>query len=351
MFDSGEAARRLMLFAARFSGIARLLDSRLGGIGAILMVHRVTDEQPKPLGINRHLNVRPSFLDAGIAEMKRVGYRFVTMDEALDRMKSPSVERFATITADDAYRDNLTEALPVLEKHAAPMTIYAAPGLTGGTADLWWDVLEDVVTSREEICLTTPRGRIAIDCTTPRRKVEANRQVHKYLTTELPETLRQGVLREIAAAAGVDPQQPSRATLMDWDELRHIAGHPLIEIGAHSINHYNLRRLDRDAAWNEIVDAARIIELETGCRPRHFAYPYGYRSAVGPREVELVAAAGYASAVTTRHGVIHPAHALHPHALPRISVNGRYQKIGHLRTMLSGVTAALANSGRTLVTV
>lgn len=352
MFDRGEAARKLVLNAARFSGLSRLLSGTFGGIGAILMVHRVTVSPPKPLGINRHLNVAPDFLDVAITEMKRLGYVFVTMDEALDRLRSGRHgERFASLTADDGYRDNVTEALPVLEKHEAPVTIYVAPGLTGRTTDLWWDVLEDIVTARQEIYLTTSAGRIALDCTTPQRKVEANRIVHDYLTTELPEEQRQPVLRDIAAMAGVDPQRPARETLMDWDEIRAAAAHPLVTIGAHTVNHYHLRRLSREGAWNEMVDAARIIELETGNKPRHMAYPYGYESAVGPREVELAAAAGFASAVTTRHGLIQAGHAAHSHALPRVSINGRYQKVAHLRTMLSGVTGALANSGRRLVTV
>ncbi len=351
MLDRGELARKLVLNAARFSGLTRLLGGRLGGIGAILMVHRVTMASAKPLGINRHLNVAPTFLDAAIGEMKRMGYDFVSMDEALERMRSPRAGRFATITADDAYRDNLLEALPVLEKHGAPMTIYVAPALTGRATDLWWDLLEDIVTAREEIYLTTPDGRVTLDCTTPAKKIEANRLVHDYLTTEMAEEERQSVLRGIAALARVDPQRPSDDTLMDWDEVRSAAAHPLLTIGAHTVNHYNLKRLTAEKAWSEITDAARIIELETGRKPRHFAYPYGYESAVGEREVALVAEAGYASAVTTRHGVILPAHANHPHALPRISVNGRYQKVAHLRTMLSGVTSALANQGKALVTV
>lgn len=352
MFDRGEVARKAVLNAARFSGLARVLSGRLGGLGVILMLHRVTMASPKPLGINRHLNVTPNFLDAAIGEMKRLGYAFVSMDEALDRLASRSGGgRFATVTADDAYRDNLLEALPVLEKHEAPMTIYVAAGLAGRSADLWWDVLEDVVTAREEIYLATREGRMALDCSTPARKVETNRFVHDYLTTQVPEAARQGVLREIAAMAGVDPQRPSRETLMDWDEVRRAGAHPLLELGSHTVNHYNLRRLSEGDAWNEMVDASRIIEVETGVRPRHFAYPYGYESAVGPREVALAASAGFASAVTTRHGLLQAGHAGHLHALPRISINGRYQKVAHLRTMLSGVTAALANSGRKLVTI
>ena len=39
------------------------------------------------------------------------------------------------------------------------------------------------------------------------------------------------------------------------------------------------------------------------------------------------------------------------HALPRISVNGRYQSVAYLRTMLTGITTPIANRGKRLVTV
>ena len=138
---------------------------------------------------------------------------------------------------------------------------------------------------------------------------------------------------------------------MDWDEIRRISTHPLVTIGAHTVNHYNLKRLSADKARREIADAPRIIEMETGLRPRHMAYPYGYLAAVGEREVKLAAEAGFASAVTTRHGVLSPGHARHLHALPRISLNGRYQNVAHVRTMLSGITTPIANAGRRVVTV
>ncbi|TIW45748.1 MAG: polysaccharide deacetylase, partial [Mesorhizobium sp.] len=94
-----------------------------------------------------------------------------------------------------------------------------------------------------------------------------------------------------------------------------------------------------------------ILQAELGEAPRHFAYPYGYPSAVGDREVGIARDAGYASAVTTRHGVLRAEHADFLQALPRISVNGRYQSVAHIRTMLSGVTTPLANAGKMLVTI
>ena len=78
MIDGGEAIRKLALNVARYSGLAPLARPFVGGIGAILMLHRVTAVPEKPLGVNRHLNIAPDFLDAVIADMKRSGYDFVS---------------------------------------------------------------------------------------------------------------------------------------------------------------------------------------------------------------------------------------------------------------------------------
>lgn len=352
MIDRAEMLRKLALNTARLTGIAPLVRPWTAGVGAILMLHRVTAAPGKPLAINDHLSIAPAFLDALIADMKRSGYVFVSLDEAVDRLKQGGKgPRFATVTADDAYRDNLLEALPILEKHETPITIYVAPGLIDGTVDLWWDLLEDVVTARDRIEVETGQGRLDLDCSTPAGKHDASARLHDFLTRDVAEERQSEIIRALARSAGLDYAAPRRETLMDWDEIRVMARHPLVTIGAHTVHHYNLRRLSEEAALREIVDAARALALHLGESPRHMAYPYGYESAVGPREVSLAREAGYLSAVTTRHGVLRAEHADHLHALPRLSVNGRYQRLAHMRTMLTGVTTPLANGGKLLVTV
>jgi peptidoglycan/xylan/chitin deacetylase (PgdA/CDA1 family) len=352
MIDTVDTMRRLVLNGLGSSGVSRLARPLLGGVGAILMLHRVTAKPRKSDGVNRHLNIAPAFLDALIADMKADGYEFVTLDEALVRLaQGRGARRFVTITADDAYRDNLTEALPVLEKHGAPITIYVAPGLIDGAVDLWWEVAEDIVNAGGTLAVNTANGPLTLDCSTPEGRIAANARLQRYLTVEVREEEQRAVLHKLARANGVDPQAPSRETLMTWEEITEAAAHPLVTIGAHTIHHYSLKRLDEETARREIIEAGNVLEARLGTRPRHMAYPYGYPSAVGAREVELARGAGYASAVTTRHGVLQPQHAGHIHALPRISVNGRYQELGFLRTMLSGITTPLANRGRLLVTV
>ena len=54
--------------------------------------------------------------------MKDQGFKFVSLDEAVSRIGTESnEERFAAITLDDGFRDNLIEALPVFEKHGTPL--------------------------------------------------------------------------------------------------------------------------------------------------------------------------------------------------------------------------------------
>ncbi len=352
MIDRGELFRKLALNVVRFSGIGAVAGRFTVGSGAILMLHRVTDDPPLPYGFNRHLSISPRFLDAILAEIAGLGFQFVSMDEAVDRLAARSqTERFVSVTADDGYRDNLTCALPMLEKYEAPLTIYVAPNLIEQKVDLWWDVLEEVVTRRDHIYLDTPRGRLSIESATPGDKYRANTLIHNFLTNEMPEEAQRQAIRQLAASAGVDPARPARETLMTWDEIRKAAAHPLVTIGGHTMNHYNLARLAPEQALREMTDGRNVLEMELGEKPRHFAYPYGYANAAGQREVDLAAEAGFTSAVTTRHGVLRAEHRNHMHALPRISVNGRYQQVSHVRTMVSGITTAMANRGKALVTV
>jgi peptidoglycan/xylan/chitin deacetylase (PgdA/CDA1 family) len=352
MFDVNETLRKTILNVAGMSGLAPLAMPFFGGLGAILMLHSVTAKPRHPDGFNRHLTVTPAFLDSVIAGMKADRYDFVSIDEAIDRIKTPvRGKRFAAITLDDGYRDNLLEALPVFEKHQTPFAVYIAPAMIDGTIDLWWEAVEEAVLSRTRLYVNTPDGRVTLDCLSPARKAESILKLRDYLTIDVSEADQQAVVREIAGAAGIDVPRLQRNRLMDWEQLRELASNPLATIGAHTVSHRNLARLSEDEARREIREAVRIIESEIGIAPVHMAYPYGHAGTVGPREVALAKEVGFRSAVTTRHGVIRRGHAGHMTALPRISLNGRYQKLAHVRAMLSGITTPMANAGRILATV
>lgn len=65
--------------------------------------------------------------------------------------------------------------------------------------------------------------------------------------------------------------------------------------------------------------------------------------ASGPRDFRLIAEAGFAAAVTTRKGLLKARHVAELTALPRLSLNGSYQELRHVETLLSGVPFSLWN--------
>jgi peptidoglycan/xylan/chitin deacetylase (PgdA/CDA1 family) len=92
--------------------------------------------------------------------------------------------------------------------------------------------------------------------------------------------------------------------------------------------------------------SAAVIESALGRRPRHLAYPVGDASSAGAREFRLAQETGFATAVTTRPGVLFPEHRHHMTALPRIALNGEFQRLRYVQVLLSGTATALHNRFR-----
>lgn len=92
-----------------------------------------------------------------------------------------------------------------------------------------------------------------------------------------------------------------RPNYMTLDQVKEIAASGLVEIGAHTVHHPNLKSLSIEIAKKEIEDSKATLESELGINVVSFAYPYGaYDDAI----VSLVKNAGYTNAVTTRGGFI-----------------------------------------------
>jgi peptidoglycan/xylan/chitin deacetylase (PgdA/CDA1 family) len=133
---------------------------------------------------------------------------------------------------------------------------------------------------------------------------------------------------------------------MHWHELSELAADPLVTIGAHTVNHPRLRTAREAVARHEMAESASRIEAVLGIRPAHFAYPFGDPTSAGPREFALARELGFKTAVTTRPGVLFPEHREHLTALPRISLNGEFQRLRYLRVLTSGAATALWNRFR-----
>ena len=238
--------------------------------------------------------------------------------------------------------------MPIFRKYNVPYTIYIAPGLVDGRATLWWENLESIIAKRDRIDLDLPGGRRELTLQTPKQKNDAFEYLLKYLTTEVTEIEQRRLMTELCWLYEVNAEQHRADSIMSWSELAGLAQDPLCTLGAHTIGHYAVARLSDKDAMYEMQESKRLVELEINRKVRHFAYPYGYREAAGTRDFGFASDCGFSTAVTTRHGVCYSEHKDHMTALPRISLNGNFQKHRYVKVMLSGASTRLANKGSQL---
>ncbi len=322
----------------------RLLAPYTQGVGLIFTLHQVRPEQdpPKAFAPNRILEVTPDFLDAVLDQVQQAGLDVVSIDEAVRRLKEEDERRFVCFTFDDGYRDNLEYAYPLFKRRGIPLTLYVPTDFPDGDGELWWIALEEIVARADEIELCRNGALWTLPARTVQEKYRAFDEIYWWLRL-IDEATQRQVVRALADRYEVDMAADCRRLIMDWDEIRIMAADPLVTVGAHTKAHYAVAKLSPARALEEMSGSGDRIERELGLRPVHFCYPYGDPASAGPRDFALAREVGFKTAVTTRKGMLFPAHRQHLTALPRVSLNGDYQSLTYTALYLSGAPFALWN--------
>ena len=343
------ACIRLALEGLYFTGTWKVLGPLSSGIGTIFTMHHVRPARNDVFQPNALLEVEPDFLETLIEYLRYRKVDIVSLDEAKRKLREQDYEkRFVCLALDDGYRDNLEFAYPIFRKHGVPAALFIASSFPEKTGLLWWTALERAIAATERVEIEIGGKLRKFDCGSAGAKQKTYENIYWQLRGLADERDLRRIVTELCARYGVDPLGPCKDLCMDWSEIKTLASDPLITIGAHSVNHYMLKKWDAETVKQELTQSAAAIETALGRKPVDFAYPVGDKTSADAREFALAKDAGYELALTTRPGVIFPEHREHMTALPRVSLNGHFQKIRYTDVLRSGVPFALPHYFRRL---
>lgn len=268
-----------------------------GGTGArlsILIYHRVLPA-PDPLF--------PDEPDAARfeAEMRwvRDWFTVLPLAQAVDRLYAGRLPaRALAITFDDGYADNEEVAAPILQRLGLSATFFISTGYWDGSC-MWNDRLIEAIraSDRGEIDLREHGlGLHRTDTLAARREaiVTLRRDIR-----HLPQAQREVMTRAIVAASG---GAPTPALMMPPAQVRRLRERGM-QIGAHTMTHPILTRIDAAAARHEIANSKRQLEELLDEPVELFAYPNGVpQQDYTAEHVRLVRDCGFTAAVSTAWG-------------------------------------------------
>ena len=261
--------------------------------------------------------------------MLRADYEIVSLDQALTPHKTGKPR--AVLTFDDGERGLHDHLLPIVQAEDLPVTIYVATGQIETGTPYWFDRVMNALQGA---------GKTSIDMeglgtwhVGPDRGKARWAQIGPVLEAlkTAPTADRDSLADRILAQAGPHPGGFTPLHPLTLPQLKELAAHPRVTIGAHSHGHELLDQLPLDAARASITRSRELLEDWTGQPVRHFAYPNGNYT---PGLMTLLDDLGFASATILEDRLARP--DAPAQALPRIGV-GRYDSLARLKLRLAGI--------------
>jgi peptidoglycan/xylan/chitin deacetylase (PgdA/CDA1 family) len=277
----------------------------------ILVFHEIQAEPRSELMTGTSIPL----LEYALDWLQQNQYQIITLDRYLqDRaLETTDASRYAILTFDDGYRDNVTVGLPILERYNAPFMMYVPTGSPLRTLNSWWLGLRELVRRNDQISIEGMNRHFT--CGDFRQKLAALASMTKWIHADYS---RIAILDVALKKAGISVLALNDAYFLNEVELQALSRHPLASLGGHTTSHAALATLNAASARAEMADNREYLQQLAQTPVRHFAYPYGRYGAHSWREQSLAEELGFSTAVTATKGHLDTRQS--PYSLPRIPV-------------------------------
>jgi peptidoglycan/xylan/chitin deacetylase (PgdA/CDA1 family) len=326
-------ARRAAASEALIRPFTMAADLFMSARGCLVTFHRAAPAKVWETLPNRDFYLDLDFLDQFLTYLTDRGWDVVTMEETLRRSELAEPKgRFINFSVDDCYRDTFEDVVPLFRRHGVPVTLFVTTGIPDGTLPLWAAGLEDVLLHNDSVM--TENGAIDV------RTTDAKHAAFHTAAASWDGPDAADYYAAFCKLNGVDIDAMHWKHAISWQMLEALRDDPLVEIGAHTVSHARISSLSPTAALAEVQGSRDRLIDRLGVTARHFAFPYGRSGDCGPRDFDIVRKAGFATASTTRKGLVRSGQE--PFELPRNTINGAHRSLATMELHLTGLTGAAA---------
>ncbi len=280
----------------------------------VLIYHRVADD---PIDAQM-LAVSQRHFEMHLQTLAR-DFRVLPLSNLIQEIRRGDlISNTISLTFDDGYLDNLRNALPLLEKFNIHATIFVTSGFVGSTEEFWWDALERIFLTCEPLPeflnVSDSRVDLKLDMCSPEGRLKVYESLCGVIRN-MPADKIKKTINALFKNCGLKKQTRSTHRIVNEAELIELSSSPLIEIGAHGVNHVVLGLMKTEEQKYEIYESKRILERITGQPIRLFSYPYGTVPSFNEITKKIVHDEGFEAGIANIQGSIK--HPCDLYAIPR----------------------------------
>jgi peptidoglycan/xylan/chitin deacetylase (PgdA/CDA1 family) len=231
---------------------------------------------------NPFLFVTAEQLDERLSAIRAGGYTILPLDEAIRRLHDRTLpRRSVALTFDDGLYNFYAAALPVLQRHQVPATVYLSTYYVDYNRPVPYVAASYLLWRKRQSSVrihSIPGFSNIVDLNSSIVRAEVHRAFVQFAESKrLSAKDKDELFRSFAADLGVDydvfADKERIMTLMTAEQVRDVAGTGLIQVELHTHRH----RVPLEPALfsREICENRERIVSMTGRTPSHFCYPSG----------------------------------------------------------------------------
>lgn len=202
-------------------------------------------------------------------------YSIVRFEDDWNTLDSDAV----VITFDDGYLDNLEYALPILEELQIPATIFISTGTLEQDKELWWDELEGLMLTGDDIPdmfqLEDKDFGCCWDTSTWEHRRNCYRSIHYLMKNYSNLEKREQWLSQLWDWRGLRRMPRKNNLTVSVDDCKKLGKSKVISVGAHTISHPSLAVLSKEEQETEIKTSIDTLSAILGEKIDLFSYPFG----------------------------------------------------------------------------
>ncbi|OGH05868.1 MAG: hypothetical protein A2W22_02765 [Candidatus Levybacteria bacterium RBG_16_35_11] len=247
-----------------------------------LMYHRILKSYSEnPL---KHLNeysISESQFEDQMAYLSR-HCNVISASEAIAGKNISKDKKNVVVTLDDGYKNNYTNAFPILLKYNFPALFSITTGFVANRIPMWFDILEYAVanTHQKTARIKWKDTYIPFRLETTTEKIKFFKWLHSKCIEIIQEERDQfisNILIELNVTINNEKifEDPDYAPL-SAQEIRIMSESKIAEFATHSVHHYLLSRVSLPTLKNELISSKSTVEHITGLPCKYFCIPGGF---------------------------------------------------------------------------